>query len=143
LGIDAMRKHARTRGGQCLSDVYVNRQGKLLWECQAGHVWQVNAGHVVFGGRWCPSCARLSLVNGLRSNIEAMQELARARGGRCLSASYRDAKTHLTWECREGHAWQATPNNVKNKGSWCPQCAILDRIRAKNQEKRKRYTAPS
>ncbi|QQX88025.1 hypothetical protein JJQ59_21680 [Cupriavidus necator] len=52
-----------------------------------------------------------------------------------------NTSTKLTWECHRGHVWQATPGKVKHHGHWCPQCAILDRVRAKNRWKRKRYEA--
>jgi hypothetical protein len=60
-GIEAMRAVAHARGGQCLSDIYVNQHGKLSWECHRGHVWHARACNVV-SGCWCPECARLALI---------------------------------------------------------------------------------
>lgn len=51
-----------------------------------------------------------------------MQDLARSRGGKCLSSDYRNNKAHLIWECSEGHQWKAKPDNIK-QGGWCPVCA--------------------
>jgi hypothetical protein len=53
-----------------------------------------------------------------------MQEIAMARSGECISDNYVNGKTHLYWRCAIGHEWSATPNNVKNCGSWCPKCKI-------------------
>jgi queuine/archaeosine tRNA-ribosyltransferase len=53
--------------------------------------------------------------------IQAMQQLADSRGGRCLSDTYVDNKTPLLWKCAKGHEWMAIPSNVK-RGSWCPEC---------------------
>jgi len=32
-----------------------------------------------------------------------MQQVAKKRGGKCLSEKYVNAKTKLEWECRKGH----------------------------------------
>ncbi|MDE2097664.1 MAG: hypothetical protein KGL39_10485 [Patescibacteria group bacterium] len=37
LTIDEMKAIAKERGGECLSDVYVNSYTKLLWKCSDGH----------------------------------------------------------------------------------------------------------
>lgn len=57
-----------------------------------------------------------------RLNIEEMNELAKDKGGKCLSEEYINSKIKLTWKCQKGHVWEATPNMVKN-GRWCPKCA--------------------
>ena len=36
-GIEKMREAARERGGECLSDDYVNANTKLKWRCAEGH----------------------------------------------------------------------------------------------------------
>lgn len=53
-----------------------------------------------------------------------MQKLATARGGKCLSNAYVRSTHKLRWECAQGHSWEASPGNVKNRGSWCPECKI-------------------
>lgn len=53
--------------------------------------------------------------------IEEMQAIAAARGGRCLSTQYVNAKTRLEWECAAGHRWLAIPGNVTH-GTWCGAC---------------------
>ena len=55
--------------------------------------------------------------------IEAMRELAVARGGRCLSESYVHSREKLRWVCASGHEWEAVPASV-NAGAWCKQCAV-------------------
>ncbi len=50
-----------------------------------------------------------------------MRRLAKLKGGKCLSKIYIDAHTKLTWKCKEGHIWDANPNNIKT-GKWCPFC---------------------
>ena len=50
-----------------------------------------------------------------------MQQIAESRGGECLSKKYINNHSRLTWQCKDGHIWKATPNNVKS-GSWCSTC---------------------
>ena len=57
-----------------------------------------------------------------RLTIEEMQALAAKKGGKCLSTQYINAMTKLKWQCAEGHIWEARPNNIKNGGTWCPEC---------------------
>jgi nucleoside-diphosphate-sugar epimerase len=54
--------------------------------------------------------------------IRDMQDMARSRGGQCLSTEFVDIKTKLKWKCAFGHEWEATPRLLK-AGHWCPECA--------------------
>jgi len=110
------------RGGRCLSRHYEGCDGKILWECSKGHLWKATASNVKNNGSWCPRCAPQATANKLRSNIDNMQEIARARGGKCLSTVYVNSGTHLWWQCAERHKWKAVPGNVVS-GQWCPVCA--------------------
>ena len=56
-----------------------------------------------------------------------MRDLARARGGRCLSQEYVNSNTRIEWECEQGHRWRAVPRTV-SAGSWCPICARNRRL---------------
>ncbi|WP_146116144.1 zinc-ribbon domain-containing protein [Paenibacillus sp. AR247] len=48
---------------------------------------------------------------------------SKIKGRECLSDQYKDNKTNLRWKCSEGHEWEASPNNIKSKGHWCPKCS--------------------
>lgn len=50
-----------------------------------------------------------------------MQELAKSRGGKCLSKSYVNARSKLKWQCADGHVFQSATTDVKS-GKWCPTC---------------------
>jgi len=49
-------------------------------------------------------------------------EMARRRGGQCLSNTYTVPGTKLRWKCAFGHEWEATPVLIR-AGHWCPECA--------------------
>jgi len=115
--IQEMKDLAKSRGGDCLSEVYVNMLTKLLWECQKGHRWHAKP-NTIQQGSWCAKCSGKK-----RKTIEEMQEIAIARGGHCLSTEYINNHTKLSWQCNEGHTWMARANEVINKGTWCAVCA--------------------
>lgn len=54
--------------------------------------------------------------------LRDMQELARSRGGQCLSRESIDVKSKLKWKCSFGHEFEATPRLIV-VGHWCPECA--------------------
>ncbi|MFX1499515.1 MAG: zinc-ribbon domain-containing protein [Promethearchaeota archaeon] len=56
------------------------------------------------------------------SRLKEMQKIAEGRGGICLSKNYIGSNKKMLWECENGHQWNATPNNIKHRGSWCPIC---------------------
>jgi hypothetical protein len=111
-----MQNIAKNRGGECLSPTYIRDNVKLIWRCKEGHQWEA-VPNLIKRGRWCPHCA--SMQNG---SIEKMREMAKERGGRCLSTKYINSQTKLTWQCGEGHQWEAIPSHIK-QGHWCPACA--------------------
>ena len=116
ISISDMQTLARDRGGECLSTQYVNNATKLAWQCKEGHKWETTPNHIK-QGHWCPACA-----GSHKRTLEEMQQIARSRGGRCLSEEYTNSRSKLTWQCKDGHQWKAVPSNIK-LGQWCPVCA--------------------
>lgn len=55
--------------------------------------------------------------------IEDLQQLAKERGGECLSLEYKNCKSKLLWMCNAGHKWSAIADSVR-RGTWCPECAV-------------------
>jgi len=117
LSIDDMQKIAEKRGGKCLSTIYKNNQTKLEWECSKGHKWLAIPANIRNHGKWCPKCS-----GNARLTIEDMHQIAKERGGSCLSEKYVNNNTKLNWKCSEGHEWSAVPSSIKN-GTWCRKCS--------------------
>jgi hypothetical protein len=117
LTIDEIRRIAQERGGECISNKYIDSRTKLRWRCSKGHIWESNP-HNIITGTWCPECG-----GSKKLDIEEMKMVAKRRGGECLSQEYINARNKLKWLCKEGHIWKATPCAIK-RGSWCPECSI-------------------
>ena len=125
LTIAQMQALAKAKKGVCLSTVYVKTLTKLRWRCAEGHEWESTPGNVK-RGRWCQVCAGHAPLT-----IKHMQALAKKRGGKCLSKTYVNAHTKLRWQCAEGHEWESTPSNMKQRvkrGHWCTKCPSVSRL---------------
>ena len=118
--IQEMQVLAQSKNGMCLSKNYINSQTKLQWQCKEGHIWEARPNDIK-QGQWCPTCGLKKSVDKKRLHIEDLQELARNRDGMCLSTHYINNRTHLRWQCKEGHIWNASADNIK-AGKWCPIC---------------------
>lgn len=110
---EELYKIIEEKGGKLLSFEWENVQSVIKIQCENGHIWETKINNVKNTKRWCKQCQYLT--------IEEMQEIAKQRGGKCLSENYINRKTKLLWECRYGHQWKAVPFSIKN-GSWCPNC---------------------
>ncbi|WP_244137043.1 zinc-ribbon domain-containing protein [Burkholderia pyrrocinia] len=131
-GLERLQTIAGQHGGRCLAAEYTRSRDHYLFECSKGHRWKAS-GQMVVDGHWCPKCAGIAR----RLTLDTMQEIARERGGLCLSTEYHGAHVKLTWQCHRGHVWRSSPANVKNKGRWCPNCAFLEM--SKDPKKRRKW----
>ena len=130
---DALKQIVESKGGTLLKDVYINAKTKVQVRCENNHIWSISYNNLK-SGYWCPHC-----VNNIKHTIEKMRELAKSKGGRCLSTTYTNSHTKLTWECEKKHVWDAEPQSII-KGTWCADCVkcrkyILDDMKklAKNK----------
>ena len=129
MRIEKLRKLAKTRGGDCLSTIYLGRKAKLEWVCKEGRTWEAVPDRIS-RGTWCPVCANVQRIIKQRLGsllspddwLEVLRRHARSKGGELLSSIYTNAKTRLRWRCKFNHEWLAMPSRVR-QGTWCPYCA--------------------
>jgi hypothetical protein len=57
ITIENMQKIAKSRGGKCLSDNFVNVDTRLKWQCEKGHIWE-SVPSSIKRGSWCSRCSR-------------------------------------------------------------------------------------
>ena len=119
------KEHAKSKGGECLSNEYINSDGKLIWKCHnvEHRPWEAKYSNVMgILKRWCPQCAgQFTKEEGLKQ----AQEYAKSRGGECLSKKYINSNTKMEWKCIEkSHkSWFSTYSTVVSGGYWCNECA--------------------
>ena len=114
--LEALHALGAARGGECLSPELGRKSDPHRWRCARGHEWSATPSALIKGS-WCPTCAGRNTVT-----IATLQELARSRGGECLTRRFRSLRQHVRWRCDGGHEWIAEAHSVK-RGSWCPVCA--------------------
>jgi len=130
--LEEMQEIAKSRGGRCLSENYINIYTKLAWQCKKSHIWKANS-HDIKRGTWCPICsverAKHDWKNQAgtasefqKSELDNLKGLAKMKDGECLSDKYVNNSTSLRWRCGKGHLWEAIPSSIK-RGSWCPKCS--------------------
>jgi len=125
LTIKEMQELAQLKEGKCMSEKYINSNSNLKWQCKEGHIWEAKPS-IIKSGCWCPKCGKVNMVKNnhgktAMSTITKMQELAKSKGGKCLSKEYINNYTNLRWKCKEGHTWNNTPAHIK-LGIWCHIC---------------------
>ena len=114
---------AKEHNGECLSKEYLNADSLYLWKCEHGHEWGATYSSIA-NGSWCKKC--FDTVHGIkmRNSIEDAHEIAKIRGGVCLSTEYISAFKKLQWKCGIcDHEWEANFNNTQ-RGRWCPNCQL-------------------
>jgi hypothetical protein len=129
------RSIAKSRKGKCLSKVCNSKREKLQWACSSGHKWKQcltevqGSEHSGRKGTWCPLCA-----GNKKKDLKFYQNLAKERGGRCLSKNYTNSKQKGKWKCLTHKlTWQATFGSV-SAGRWCQLCANQKRSDQKKQQ---------
>ncbi|PGK52140.1 hypothetical protein CN918_30580 [Priestia megaterium] len=105
------------RGGKVLSLADHYNLANLRLQCHEGHEWTARWSNVR-AGSWCLKCS----VQRKKSTLADMHQLAKTRGGSCLSTEYIRSTKPLLWQCHLGHQWAATPASIR-QGSWCPTCS--------------------
>lgn len=104
-------------GGNCITtlETYKGTTAKIERICEKGHKQQTHP-HVLFDAKdHCKIC-----LNKEKLTIEQAREIAKQRGGKCLSTEYKNSAEKLLWECADGHQWETPLSSIKNKYSWCP-----------------------
>ncbi|GBB98260.1 hypothetical protein RclHR1_31830003 [Rhizophagus clarus] len=133
LTLDIAKEIARSRGGECVSESYINCQVPMFWKCAKDHLWSANLNCVKNSKTWCPWCA---VENRRTRTIEDMRKFAERKGGLCLSTEYFNRRDPLEWQCKEGHKWKASAKDIL-KGTWCRRCSTLGQkhvIQRRDQE---------
>lgn len=125
--LNHLREAAAANGGELLSTVHVSVFEDLQWRCgDCGEVFEMSANNVLHQKSWCTSCSLKKRGLEARHGIDKMQNIAKSRGGKCLSKTYVGVFEKLEWQCEQGHQWETTPH-VIIRGHWCHECAEISR----------------
>ena len=119
ITIEKFQKIAKEKNGICLSTVYISSKEKLDFFCNICPYKFSMTPSSLWRGDWCPKCG-----GTLKLTIEEFQQIAKDRGGECLSTEYVNSKTKLLFQCKnKDEPFWSRPDQIK-EGSWCPHCQI-------------------
>lgn len=113
------KEFAKKRGGECLSEEYINNHTHLQWKCgECDCVWKQTYKEVVTSGTWCPKCA----TNRLKTHtIEDARKIIESHGGICIDNEYVNAATPINYICKNGHYSHGTYGALA-RGVFCAKC---------------------
>jgi len=118
--IQDARDLAESRGGKCLSDVYVNSKAKMSFECSCGFRWESNYSSIS-QGQWCPRCGNIRRGLARKLSLQEAQDNAKAFGFTLLSCEYKGAIVKHLYGCENHHEFEMTPHQMGG-GRSCPYC---------------------
>ena len=128
LTIKEMHNLAKKKQGKCLSKKYIGGHTKLKWMCSKEHVWKATPFSIMHAETWCPVCSGNIILT-----IKEMHQMAKERGGKCLSNKYINARTKLKWMCSKGHIWKTAADKIR-RGHWCQRCSARDGAQKRNRK---------
>ncbi len=102
IGNEELSKCSKCKSTMLVKYFSINKKGKLY--------------------KTCDNC-REKQQKRCKITIETCHQLAKERGGKCLSTEYKHTKEKMLWECSKGHQWENKFGHIKNRQQWCPECA--------------------
>ena len=114
-----IQKFAKSKGGRCLSEIYINQKSKLNFICKNKHTWTASAGSISTG-KWCPYCNGKNIWGG---GLVRVQKIAKSKGGKCLSKTYRNPTEKLSFVCKNKHKFFLSSDKIVFRNQWCIFCA--------------------
>ena len=114
LTMSVINERIAHRGLRLIGE-YVKTHEKALFQCDNGHEWRVRP-NAVMRGDGCPHCANCAPLTA-----EIVNERI-AHRGISLIGEYVRSSQKTTFQCDQGHTWEAKPNDLLT-GYGCPHCA--------------------
>ncbi len=120
LTIEDFRVEALKNGWELLSTEYNGVSQMLQFHCNhCGKDFSKISSYLRGKKRvkFCPNCDPTK-----KKTIEEIKINAAKKGFECLSSEYHGIEKKLIWRCKYKHEWPASPNDVFNSDSGCPEC---------------------
>ena len=105
---------------------YQGNKTPILCKCKiCGNTWKNSPNNLLSKKHKCPYCSRITRsVKRRKTNKEFVQELHTINPNIIPLEEYTTSQRKIKCKCNIcGNIWSATPNNLLDKGSHCPQCS--------------------
>lgn len=124
--INDLQNYAKSIGGECLSNVYIDSSQKYTWKCEHNHIWKATWASIYNINTWCRKCH--FHYKQTKYKIEDLKQYAELKNGKCLSNKYIYANDNYEWKCNKcGNIWKTTWRSIINNNTWCKTCSIINR----------------
>ena len=119
ITIEECKAIGKKKGGECLSDEFINIDTKLKWECgKCFYIWKTTLRCVKKSGSWCPDCA-----GNVKLTIDYCNKLVEGKG-KCMETKYVNNRTKMKWKCSvEDHEIFEKDITHIRRGHWCGDCS--------------------
>lgn len=138
ITIEDVKAYANSIDFILLTNVYLNINEKMHWQCNNGH--DVIKSYRQFlrnkTGNYCEECIRQGLIkkvisnaqfntkSGVSNTIENIKEFAKSIGYELLADTYNNVNEKMQWKCPNGHnVIKSYRQFQRNRtGNYCEQC---------------------
>ena len=96
---------------------------KVKWLCASGHRFEASIVNRTRRMDRCSVCANKQLLPGFNDLATTFPEISSEADGWDPHSVFAGSNEKLTWVCKFGHKWVATPNNRSRPNSNCPICS--------------------
>ena len=120
LTISDFRLQAQKNKWELLSKTYSGKTEILQFKClKCNNYFPLKSSYLRGDKKTknCPYCSPLR-----KKTIDEIKKEAINLGFECISNQYNGILKKLMWRCKSKHEWPATPNDIFNNESGCPEC---------------------
>jgi len=100
--------------GYCLEEEYINSSTDMIFKCNKGHKFINIWNRIKHCNNWCKECFNDEKIKEINEFVLKNYE------GKLLSCKYK--KTHLRFQCKNGHKFKSKWSYVKLHKRWCKYC---------------------
>lgn len=123
FSIMEINKELSERKIQIVTNEILKVRKKYEFHClECENIWHVPLGEVL-GGHGCKQCSDKARGLKRRGTLQELKNIAKEKGGKCLSKEYHLSSTKYEFICRKGHKFWKNANNLK-RGQWCKDCKL-------------------
>ena len=116
-----MQEYAASKDGKCLATEYINSHYKYLWQDSEGNQWLACWYNYKQRGGWSKKAGYEKNAKALikYTILDIYEKFAKPRGGKLISAEYKNTRIKLEWEDSKGRRFFMNLGNII-KGQWSP-----------------------
>ena len=67
--ISDLKDYAKSKGGECISNEYINTTSKYEFKCAKGHKWETSWSNLIYANSWCPECDRAKVSSASEKEL--------------------------------------------------------------------------